>query len=84
MVAEQLASAGKTSILVVAPYPPLTISPAKGKINEIQTRIKDFHWTMFKAKKSPVLQFSPWQLVASASWIAKMRKTTRAIFRKPI
>ena len=66
MVAEQVASAGKTSILFAAvPYPPLMISPAQGKLNEIQTRMKDLHWTMFKAKKSPVLQLSPWQVVPS-------------------
>ena len=41
MVAEHLASAGKTSILVVAPFPPLMITPAQGKLNEMQTRIKD-------------------------------------------
>ena len=42
MVAEQLASAGKTSILVLGGYPPLIITPEKRKLDEIQTRIKTF------------------------------------------
>ena len=42
MVAEQLASAGKTSMLLSVPYPPLIISPEKRKLDEIQTRMRDF------------------------------------------
>ena len=49
MVAEQLTSGGKTSMFVPVPYPPLTMSSKKGKLNEIQTRMKVFHWTIIKA-----------------------------------
>ena len=42
MVAEQLASAGKTSMFVLAPSPPLIITPEKRKLDEIQTRMRDF------------------------------------------
>ena len=40
MVAEQVASAENISILVSAPFPPLTMIPGKGKLNEIQTRTR--------------------------------------------
>ena len=42
MVAEQLASAGKLSMLVSAPLPPLTMTPGK------QTTIKDYQWRISK------------------------------------
>ena len=40
---EQSASAGKISMLVLVPYPPVMIRPAIGKLYVIQTTTVNFH-----------------------------------------
>ena len=43
MVQLASASTGNVSMLVLAPNPPVIMSPAKGKLNEIQTTMVDVH-----------------------------------------
>ena len=79
MVAEQLASGGKTSMFVSAPYPPLMISPAKGKLIDIQERMKDFHWRMLKDVVLRIqIKITSWAIVSLADvCLDKVREVNR-------